>query len=143
MVLLPDARPCPGTGSPNAGHHNTLRIYQRLLDSATYGYIGHYYEKKGAYDSALHYQQQALALYDDLRHRQGKSQILSHIGSIYEDLKIYPQAQHYFQLSLLFNQPHGDPLAHVRILDNLGNIAYKTRRYTEANRYLQQGSLAG
>ncbi|MFA0965054.1 tetratricopeptide repeat protein [Roseivirga sp. BDSF3-8] len=101
----------------------------------TYGHLGHYYEKKGQYDSAIYYQKQALGLLQDKSEWKARSIILENTGSIYEDLMAYDTARHYFQQALDLTLSHGGPAEAIHLYNNLGDVHYKTHRYDSAYYY--------
>lgn len=117
-----------------------LSIEMKSLNgmAQTYGNIGHFYEKKLLYDSAFHYQQQALLTYQQAGDSMGMAKIFENIGSIYEDWEKYDSAQRYFEQALRINRHYHDEIAQIEILNNLGDVHRKTGRYKEGLMFTRQ-----
>ncbi len=106
-----------------------LKIYSGLRDynglAATYGQIGHIYEKKRDYDSAYYFQKLALSFAIKGSDKSIQYKIYENIGSIYEDKGRYDSAAIYFRYSLDGNRQSGNWRDQIEVLNNLGDVASK------------------
>jgi len=100
--------------------------------AGTYGRIGHLFEKRQRYDSAIYFQRMALQEYSQIAHKQGMAKIYENVGSIYEDLEQYDSSWYYFTHSLGLYEQAGEEVASIEVVNNLGDIYRKTGRYREA-----------
>lgn len=105
--------------------------------AATYGYIGHYFEKQQSYDTALFYQNEALQQYQKSQDRVGIAHIYENLGSIYEDLAQYDKALLLFQnvVAIYDRQKQRDQA--VETINNIGDIYRKTGKYDSAIHWSQ------
>jgi tetratricopeptide (TPR) repeat protein/DNA-binding CsgD family transcriptional regulator len=123
-------------------HLKAVNIYKELSDTLgmaeTYGFIGHFYEKKENYDSALSYQERALFMLRVRGNTSLTSRTLANIGSIYEDLEQFDRAGQFFKESLTLNDSLQQLSERIALLNNLGDIAYKKRDYTTAESWMKR-----
>ena len=119
-----------------------LALYRDLNDVSgvadASGNLGHYYEKKGDYDSAFFYQNQALDLYQSVNNESGLAIIYDNLGSIHEDLGAYDRAFEYFTLSARYDSLAENYAALVISLNNIGDTYRKRKRYGEGLQYTQK-----
>jgi tetratricopeptide (TPR) repeat protein len=94
--------------------------------------LGHFFEKNGSYDSALHYQFQALELYRSLKDDAGMAQVHENLGSIYEDLGNYTLARPNFERALELNNQMGKEEQAIVNLNNIGDMYRKTKDADQA-----------
>lgn len=107
-----------------------LQRYRQVNDkagvAATYGYIGHYYEKQQQYDSAGYFQQLALTQYQSANDTFGMAGIYENLGTIHEDLEKYDTALAYFRTALRLYDSRHDHIAAMEVLNNIGDVLRKT-----------------
>ena len=117
-------------------YEEALGIYRKTNNvegmADTYGRIGHLFEKRQRYDSAIYFQRMALQEYSQIAHKQGMAKIYENVGSIYEDLEQYDSSWYYFTHSLELYEQAGEEVASIEVVNNLGDIYRKTGRYREA-----------
>lgn len=111
-------------------HRKALSLFRSIGsksgEAASYGHLGHHYEKQEQLDSALHYQQLALAIYNEVRDSVGVASIYENLGSIYEDLEQYEEAAYYFNAAFGIYSRSNYLTEQIGLLNNLGDIERKT-----------------
>jgi tetratricopeptide (TPR) repeat protein len=120
-------------------YDEALLYYQKQKNeagkAATYGRIGHLYEKKQLYDSAFYFQHKALEGYLQQNHQPGLAKIYENLGSIYEDQERYDSAYSNFNKAYVLNKAQHNERAQIEVLNNLGDVLRKTGRYREGLTY--------
>jgi CHAT domain-containing protein/flagellar biosynthesis chaperone FliJ len=93
------------------------------------------------YQAAIRSWQQTLAIYQQLKDRDGEASSLNNLGLAYYSLGQYPKAIEFHQQSLAIKQEIGDRNGEGIALNNLGNAYYFLGQYPKAIEFHQQ-SLA-
>ena len=114
-----------------------LETYEQLQDSIKigelYGWIGHYYEKQFAADTALDFQYKALRILQKQdADETSLARIYDNIGSLYEDKASYDSAHYYFFKSLAINRRIKDINSKIVNLNNIGDVFRKKRQFGDA-----------
>ncbi|XWK91305.1 MAG: tetratricopeptide repeat protein [Phormidium sp.] len=96
------------------------------------------------YEAALKFLQQALAIYKEIRNRQGEGGALALIGLAYAGLKNFPRAIEYLEQSLVIARSINNPQVESSLQQALSVVWSESNpRKTEADRLLQQGIEQG
>lgn len=106
--------------------------------AATYGYIGHHYEKQQQYDSAYFFQQLALTHYQSVHDTFGMAGIYENLGTIHEDLEKYDTALACFRNALQLYDLHHDHIAGIEVINNIGDVLRKTGDYKNSMPYSKE-----
>lgn len=126
-------------------HDEALALFQQARNNSglgqTHGYIGHYYEKSGSYDSALLFQSKALSLYENIGDTVGMATIYENLGSIYEDRMQYDRALQFFKRAVEAYTLSPGKYPGIPSINNIGDIYRKTGQYDSA-RYWSHIALA-
>ncbi|MBV7529147.1 tetratricopeptide repeat protein [Chitinophaga sp. sic0106] len=123
-------------------HLRALELYRKAADTAgvaaTYGYIGHLFEKNQQHDSAYAYQQLALKAYESIRDNYGIAGIYENLGSICEDQEEYDSALVLFQKALAIYEANNDKTGSIEVVNNIGDVYRKTNRFRQGMTYSLQ-----
>ncbi|MFB2877786.1 tetratricopeptide repeat protein [Floridanema aerugineum] len=92
-------------------------------------------------EEALQFWQQALAIYREIKNRQGEAASLGNLGIAYDSLGDYTKAIVYYQQCLIITQEIEDRFNEGRVLGNLGATYSSLGDYAKAIEYQRQ-SLA-
>jgi CHAT domain-containing protein len=103
--------------------------------------LGIAYRKLGQYKEAIEYQQQALAIFQDIGNRAGEGSALNDLGIAYRYLGQYKEAIEYHQQALAIARDLGDRVGEGNALGNLGIAYYFLGQYQKAIEFHRQ-SLA-
>jgi CHAT domain-containing protein/tetratricopeptide (TPR) repeat protein len=93
------------------------------------------------YQAAIRSWQQTLAIYQQLKDRDGEASSLNNLGLAYYSLGQYPKAIEFHQQSLAIKQEIGDRNGEATSLNNLGGAYFQLGQYPKAIEFYQQ-SLA-
>lgn len=112
---------------------STAMGYEKELARAK-ALLGFCFEKTGAYEKSLLYQEESLALFKKLNDSSGVALAYENIGSIYEDLENFPKATSYFKMSYLLIKDKKTREEAV-VLNNLGDVFRKQGDFENALKY--------
>ncbi|MDZ7952499.1 CHAT domain-containing protein [Nostoc sp. DedQUE09] len=90
------------------------------------------------YQAAIQSWQQALAIYRELKNRNGESNSLNNLGSAYSSLGQYAKAIEFYQQSLAISRDIGDRNGQAGSLNNLGLAYNHLGQYAKAIEFFQQ-----
>ncbi|MEO8890032.1 MAG: CHAT domain-containing tetratricopeptide repeat protein [Coleofasciculaceae cyanobacterium] len=102
------------------------------------GNLGNAYYSLGDYATAIDYQQQSLAIAQEIKDRLGEGQSLGNLGVAFYSLGDYGKAIEYQQQYLAIAREIKDRLGEGQSLNNLGNAFYSLGDYSKAIDYYQQ-----
>ena len=105
------------------------------------GSLGYTAQKRGDYAAALEYDEQALAIRQEIGDQAGEGATLNNISQIYQARGDTVTALDYLEQSLAIRQEIGDKAGEGTTLNNLATTAYAGGDYATALDYLEQ-SLA-
>ncbi|WP_167021439.1 tetratricopeptide repeat protein [Chitinophaga sp. Cy-1792] len=123
-------------------HQRALQLYRKAADTAgiaaTYGHIGHLFEKAQQPDSAFYYNRLALRAYESIRDHKGIAGIYENLGSIYEDQEKYDSALVFFNKALAVYESDNDRIGSIEVVNNIGDIYRKTNRLIQSMQFSRQ-----
>jgi CHAT domain-containing protein/Tfp pilus assembly protein PilF len=90
------------------------------------------------YQAAIRSWQQTLAIYQQLKDRDGEASSLNNLGLAYYSLGQYPKAIEFHQQSLAIKQEIGDRNGEATSLNNLGGAYFQLGQYPKAIEFYQQ-----
>jgi CHAT domain-containing protein/uncharacterized protein HemY len=147
LTLIPSLLPIPNylisTTVQAQTSQNRKTEADKLLEQGIQQY------QRSQYQAAIQSWQQALAIYQQIKDRNGEAVSLGNLGSAYNDLGQYPKAINFHQQSLAIKREMSNsPKERLRqlkgiasSLNNLGNVYYSLGQYPKAIEFFQQ-SLA-
>ena len=101
--------------------------------------FGEHMRKKGDFNAAETWLEDAKADFEELGNSHGRGQVLHRAGVVAGQKRDFEQALNLFQESLAIRQELGDTKQSAYILGNLGIIARLQSNYEEAHKYHQEG----
>ena len=87
--------------------------------------MGNVYHNLGQYERALDFQQQSLALFQEIGNPNGEASSRANLGDVYNSLGQYERAIEFYEQSLAIHQEIGNPSGKASSLQGLG-IAYNS-----------------
>ncbi len=100
--------------------------------------VGVLFRNQDAYDSALHYESAAKALFERLGNKRGIAETLLNLGGVYQSRSEYSTALDYYLQALKTFEELGDESGRARTLAGIGIIYRMKANYPKAMEYQRQ-----
>jgi CHAT domain-containing protein/tetratricopeptide (TPR) repeat protein len=139
LTLIPSLLPIPSYLFSSTAQAQTSQDWTIEADKLLEQGIQQY--QRSQYQAAIKFWQQALAIYQQIKDRNGEANSLGNLGSAYNSLGQYPKAIEFHQQSLAIQREIGDRNGEGISLNNLGNAYNYLGQYPKAIEFHEQ-SLA-